>query len=217
MTTVFDLLAAQLGVRRGELPGEWPDGYDDPQPYTPAWQEATPASTGRCVIRVAREFARNAERSSGRSMIMMGGGTNHWYHSDQIYRSMLTLVLLCGCQGVNGGGWAHYVGQEKVRPITGWSTLAFAGDWVAAAALAADDAVLVPDERPVALPAHGAGEFASALGKGTLKGMHLADWSRSRRGSAGCRCIPGFDRNPLDLADEAEAAGSRRPTTSSAS
>ena len=62
-------------------------------------------------------------------MIVMGAGTNHWFHSDQIYRTMLALVLLCGCQGVNGGGWAHYVGQEKVRPITGWSTVAFALDW----------------------------------------------------------------------------------------
>src|SRR5262249_4712505 len=32
VTTVFDLLAAQLGVRRGELPGEWPASYDDPVP-----------------------------------------------------------------------------------------------------------------------------------------------------------------------------------------
>ena len=62
-------------------------------------------------------------------MIMLGAGTNHWFHSDQIYRAILQLVTLCGCQGVNGGGWAHYVGQEKVRPISGWSTLAFALDW----------------------------------------------------------------------------------------
>ena len=48
-------------------------------------------------------------------MIAMGAGTNHWYHSDQIYRTFFTLIMLCGCEGVNGGGWAHYVGQEKVR------------------------------------------------------------------------------------------------------
>ncbi len=29
VTTVFDLLAAQLGVRRGELAGDWPADYDD--------------------------------------------------------------------------------------------------------------------------------------------------------------------------------------------
>ncbi|HET9544470.1 MAG TPA: molybdopterin-dependent oxidoreductase, partial [Gaiellaceae bacterium] len=78
VTTVFDLLAAQLGVRRGDLPGEWPAGYDDPAPYTPAWQEEITGVDAALVTRVAREFARNAERSNGRSMIMMGGGTNHW-------------------------------------------------------------------------------------------------------------------------------------------
>ena len=49
----------------------------------------------------------------------MGAGTNHYFHSDTIYRAFLALVTLTGCQGVNGGGWAHYVGQEKVRPLTG--------------------------------------------------------------------------------------------------
>ncbi len=62
-------------------------------------------------------------------MIIMGSGINHWYHSDMIYRTILNLVLLTGCQGVNGGGWAHYVGQEKVRPLEGWQTIAMARDW----------------------------------------------------------------------------------------
>ena len=58
-------------------------------------------------------------------MIIMGAGINHWFNSDTIYRSILNLIMLCGCQGVNGG-WAHYVGQEKCRPIEGWNTIAFA-------------------------------------------------------------------------------------------
>src|SRR5690606_12237634 len=36
---------------------------------------------------------------------------------------------MCGCVGQSGGGWAHYVGQEKLRPQTGWTPLAFALDW----------------------------------------------------------------------------------------
>ena len=130
VTTVLDLAFAQYGVARDGLPGEWPSGYDDASiPATPAWQqEITGVDAGIC-IRVAREFADNAERTEGRSMIVMGAGTNHWFHSDETYRTMLALLLFCGCQGVNGGGWAHYVGQEKVRPITGWSTVAFALDW----------------------------------------------------------------------------------------
>ena len=31
VTTVFDLLCAQLGVGRDGLPGDWPTGYDDPR------------------------------------------------------------------------------------------------------------------------------------------------------------------------------------------
>ena len=81
------------------------------------------------VIQVAREFAQNAIDTNGRSMIIMGAGINHWFNSDTIYRAILNLVMLCGCQGVNGGGWAHYVGQEKCRPIEGWNTIAFAKDW----------------------------------------------------------------------------------------
>ncbi|HBG21386.1 MAG TPA: nitrate reductase subunit alpha, partial [Desulfobulbaceae bacterium] len=48
---------------------------------------------------------------------------------DMIYRAIINLTTLCGCQGVNGGGWAHYVGQEKIRPQAGWAQLAFGLDW----------------------------------------------------------------------------------------
>jgi nitrate reductase / nitrite oxidoreductase, alpha subunit len=71
----------------------------------------------------------NAEQTRGKSMIFLGAGTNHWFHSDMIYRTIINLTTLCGCQGVNGGGWAHYVGQEKVRPQAAWSQVAFGLDW----------------------------------------------------------------------------------------
>ncbi|HVN62195.1 MAG TPA: nitrate reductase subunit alpha, partial [Gaiellaceae bacterium] len=207
VTTVFDLLAAQLGVRRGELPGDWPAGYDDPKPYTPAWQEEHTGVDASRVIRVAREFARNAERTNGRSMIVMGAGTNHWYHSDQIYRAMLNLVLLCGCQGVNGGGWAHYVGQEKVRPITGWSTLAFALDWNRPPRQQATTPFWFLATDQWRYQRTRAGEHASPVGRGTLKEMHLADCNALAARLGWMPSYPSFDRNPLELADEADAAG----------
>ena len=40
------------------------------------------------AARIGREFAANAEESHGRSMIVMGAGTNHWFHSDTIYRAL---------------------------------------------------------------------------------------------------------------------------------
>jgi nitrate reductase alpha subunit len=33
---------------------------------------------------------------------------------------MINLLVFCGCVGQSGGGWSHYVGQEKLRPQTGW-------------------------------------------------------------------------------------------------
>ncbi len=81
------------------------------------------------VTRLAREWAQNAIDTEGRGMILLGAGTNHWFHSDQIYRAILLLTTITGCQGRNGGGWAHYVGQEKIRPIMGFQHMAFALDW----------------------------------------------------------------------------------------
>ena len=129
VTTIYDLMASQYGIKRFDHELE-AKGYDDASShYTPAWQEQITGVKADVVAQVGREFAQNAIDTKGRSMIIMGAGINHWFNSDTIYRAVLNLVLLCGCQGVNGGGWAHYVGQEKCRPIEGWNTVAFAKDW----------------------------------------------------------------------------------------
>jgi nitrate reductase alpha subunit len=62
-------------------------------------------------------------------MVIIGAAMNHWYHSDMNYRGIINMLVMCGCVGQSGGGWAHYVGQEKLRPQTGWTALAFALDW----------------------------------------------------------------------------------------
>jgi len=48
---------------------------------------------------------------------------------DMNYRGLINMLMLCGCVGQTGGGWAHYVGQEKLRPQCGWLPLAFGLDW----------------------------------------------------------------------------------------
>ena len=207
VTTVFDLLMAQYAVPRDGLPGQWPSGYDDPQPYTPAWQEAITSVPAAAAARVAREFARNAELSRGRSMICMGAGTNHWYHSDQIYRTFFTLTMLCGCQGVNGGGWAHYVGQEKVRPLTGWQNMAFALDWQRPTRHMTGTSFFYLHSDQWRYENFDAGELASPLGRGLFTGRTFADCIAQASRLGWTPSHPFFDRNPLDLADEAARAG----------
>lgn len=126
--TVFDLLVANYGVDQG-LGGHVASSYDDDVPYTPAWQEKITGVSRQNVITVAREFATNAEKTHGKSMVILGAGLNHWYHMDMNYRGIINMLMMCGCIGQSGGGWAHYVGQEKLRPQTGWLPLAFALDW----------------------------------------------------------------------------------------
>ncbi|MEK9802429.1 MAG: nitrate reductase subunit alpha, partial [Curvibacter sp.] len=130
VATVFDLQAANLGVARG-LPGEnAAQNYDENTPYTPAWQEKITGVPRQQLLTVARQFAENADKTQGKSMVIIGAAMNHWYHSDMNYRGIINMLMLCGCIGQSGGGWAHYVGQEKLRPQTGWTALAFALDWI---------------------------------------------------------------------------------------
>lgn len=129
VTTVFDLTVANYGVDNGYGGENVATSYEDNVPYTPAWQERVTGVKPADVIRVAREFARTADKTHGRSMIIIGAAMNHWYHMDMNYRGVINMLMMCGCVGQSGGGWAHYVGQEKLRPQTGWQPLAFALDW----------------------------------------------------------------------------------------
>jgi nitrate reductase alpha subunit len=129
VTTVFDLLMARFGVDRG-LRGFDAASYDDSDvPYTPAWQEQYTGIHRDTVVSFAREWGRNGELTNGKNMIIIGAGANHWYHNNLLYRSGITALMLTGSVGVNGGGLAHYVGQEKLVSAASWGAIAFAQDW----------------------------------------------------------------------------------------
>lgn len=129
VTTVYDLLMAQYGVARG-LQGDYPTNYDDERfPYTPAWSEKYTGIGRKDLLQFAREWGTTAEKTNGKCIIIIGAGINHWYHANLMYRAGIHALMFCGCVGVNGGGLAHYVGQEKLAPMEPWSAVAFAKDW----------------------------------------------------------------------------------------
>ncbi len=129
VASVHDLFLANYGVDRGFGGENVSKSLDDNTPYTPAWAEQITGVPRDKIIQVAREFATNAEKTNGRSMVIIGAAMNHWYHADMNYRGVMNMLVMCGCVGQSGGGWAHYVGQEKLRPQAGWVPLAFALDW----------------------------------------------------------------------------------------
>ncbi|WP_093072305.1 nitrate reductase subunit alpha [Salisediminibacterium halotolerans] len=205
VTSVFDVMMANYAIDRG-IGGEAAANYDDLQPFTPAWQEKITGVEREKVIQIAKEFAQNAADTKGRSMIIMGAGINHWYNSDTIYRAVLNLILLVGAQGVNGGGWAHYVGQEKLRPAEGWQTVMSGKDWQGPPRLQngtsfyyfATDQWRYEDQKM--------GELASPTSDGA-RYEHPADYNVLAARLGWLPSYPTFDKNGIDLYKEAMQNG----------
>lgn len=206
IVTIYDLMTSQYGVRRLNHPLEASSYEDENSMYSPKWQEKVTGVKSSIVTQVAREFAQNAVDTNGRSMIIMGAGINHWFNSDTIYRSILNLVILCGCQGVNGGGWAHYVGQEKCRPIEGWSTIAFAKDWQGPPRLQNATSWFYFATDQWKYEESGVDKLQSPLSN-ELKHQHPADYNVLAARLGWLPSYPQFDCNSLLFGEEAKDAG----------
>ncbi len=75
---------------------------------TPEWAEKITGIPAEKIKELAREIAKS------RTMIVEGGGTNHWYNNDLNNRSMILLLALTGNVGKQGTGFNQYTGQYKV-------------------------------------------------------------------------------------------------------
>ena len=207
VATVFDLLCANYGVDRGLGGDKVASSFDDDVPYTPAWQEPITGVKRDSVISVARAFARNAEKTGGKSMVILGAGINHWYHMDMTYRGIINLLVMCGCVGQEGGGWSHYVGQEKLRPQTGWLPLAFALDWARPPRHMNATSYWYAHSNQWRYETLGIDEILSPLAdKAAWKGS-LIDFNVRAERMGWLPSAPQLQDNPLDVAAAAEAAG----------
>ena len=211
VATVYDLLMAQYGVPRG-LAGQYPKDYNDEDaPYTPAWSEKYTGMSRDLLIRFAREWGTTAKLTKGKCTIIIGAGINHWYHNNLMYRAGIQALMLCGCVGVNGGGLAHYVGQEKLAPGEPWSAIAFAKDWFPPSRLqnAPSWHYVHTDqwryERAFTdyhtVPIHAR--------PGSLAKGHTMDMQVRAVRNGWLPFYPQFNRNTLELVREAEAAGAK--------
>ncbi len=86
--------------------------------WTPEAAAAVTGIDAAQIVTVARAYA-----SAKPAAILMGGGSNHWYHGDLTGRAFALLAALTGNIGRSGGGFSVYVGQYKVRVDTSpwWS------------------------------------------------------------------------------------------------
>ena len=212
VATVFDLLMATYGVGRG-LEGDYPESYDDDTVYTPAWAERYTGISRDTLIRFAREWAVTAQKTEGKCTVIIGAGVNHWYHANLMYRAAIQALVFCGCVGTNGGGLAHYVGQEKLAPMESWASVALSKDWYGPSRLqngpswhyvhsdqwryekSFRDYHTVPADQP----------------EKNIVDEHTIDSNVRAVRNGWLPFYPQFDENPLELVKQAEEAGKDVP------
>ncbi len=207
VATVFDLQVANYGVARGLAGEHAAKDFDDDTPYTPAWQEAITGVPREQVITVARQFAENAEKTQGKSMVIIGAAMNHWYHCDMNYRGVINLLMMCGCIGKSGGGWAHYVGQEKLRPQTGWTALAFALDWIRPPRQQNSTSFFYAHTDQWRYEKLGMEEVLSPLADRKRYGGSMIDYNVRAERMGWLPSAPQLQTNPLKVVRDAHAAG----------
>ena len=102
VTTVFSLLKQKLAD------------------YEPSKASGITGVNAGLITQLAREFSKTKP-----ARIINGAGTNHYYHNDLTNRSQILLAALTGNVGLPGGGFDHYVGQEKIWCDDGFFKLAY--------------------------------------------------------------------------------------------
>ena len=207
VATVFDLMVASYGVDNGLGCENSAKDYFDDKPYTPAWQEKHTGVKPELVIQVAREFAQNAHDTEGRSMVIVGAGLNHWYHMDMAYRGIINMLMMCGSIGKSGGGWCPYVGQEKLRPQSGWIPLTFATDWHRPPRQMHGTSFFYAHTSQWRHEKVGVDEILAPDADGNMSKLSMIDYNAKAERMGWLPSAPQLGENPLDIADQAAAAG----------
>jgi nitrate reductase / nitrite oxidoreductase, alpha subunit len=208
VATVFDLFCANYSLDRGLGGSNVASTYDDDVPFTPAWAEKITGVRRDKIIQVAREFADNAEKTNGKSMVIIGAAMNHWYHMDMNYRAVINMLVMCGCVGQSGGGWAHYVGQEKLRPQTGWAPLAFALDWARPPRHMNSTSAWYAHSNQWRYETVTAAEILSPTApEGDWKTLSLIDYNIRAERMGWLPSAPQLKTNPLEVGRAAKASG----------
>ena len=207
VATVHDLFMANYGVDSGLGGPNVARSFEDDVPYTPAWAEKITGVPRDKIIHVAREFATNAEKTNGRSMVIIGAAMNHWYHADMNYRGVINMLAMCGCIGQSGGGWAHYVGQEKLRPQAGWVPLAFALDWCRPPRQQNSTSAFYAHTDQWRYETINVGDIVSPTAPAGEWGGAIIDYNVRAERMGWLPSAPQLQTNPLEIARAAAAAG----------
>ncbi|HKJ94121.1 MAG TPA: nitrate reductase subunit alpha, partial [Gammaproteobacteria bacterium] len=107
----------------------------------------------------------------------------------------------------SGGGWAHYVGQEKLRPQTGWLPVAFALDWARPPRHMNGTSFFYAHSDQWRYEKLQVREILSPLAKPDDWHGTMLDYNVRAERMGWLPSAPQLDRNPLDVCREAAEAG----------
>ncbi|MEV3841167.1 hypothetical protein RI497_01765, partial [Aeromonas veronii] len=109
--------------------------------------------------------------------------------------------------GQSGGGWAHYVGQEKLRPQTGWQPLAFGLDWQKPPRHMNGTSFFYNHSSQWRYEKLDAQELLSPLADASKYSKHLIDMNVKAERLGWLPSSPQLNTNPLSIAEQAKALG----------
>jgi nitrate reductase alpha subunit len=207
VATIYDVTMGQYGVSRG-LAGEYPSDYNDKeQSYTPAWQEIFTGIDRKTVIKFAREWASTAEKTEGKCMVIVGAAINHWFHGNLMYRAAIMAQMLTGCNGKNGGGMNHYVGQEKLAPVDSWGAIMSSKDHGSIARLQQAPIWHYINSSQWRYDGNQA-DYNSLPNNGDKRAhMHSADWTVMAVRNGWMPFYPQYNKSNFDIIKDAQMAG----------
>ncbi len=207
VTTIYDLMMGHYGVGRG-LPGSYPSDYDNKEEaYTPAWQEIFTGVGRKTVIKFAEEWASTAKATNGKCMVIVGAAINHWFHGNLMYRASIMAQMLTGCNGVNGGGMNHYVGQEKLAPVESWGAIMGGKDWQDATRLQQAPIWHYINSDQWRYDGNQATYNSIPEGENPLGNMHSADWVVMSVRNGWMPFYPQYNKHNFTIVEEARKAG----------
>jgi nitrate reductase alpha subunit len=138
-------------------------------------------------------------------MVIVGAGINHWFHENLIYRSAIMAQMLTGCNGKNGGGMNHYVGQEKLAPMDSWSAIMSSKDWGTAPRL--QQGPIWHYINSCQWRYDGNQKKYNSAPDNELANMHSADWAVKAVKNGWMPYYPQYSKSNFDIVKDAKAAG----------
>src|SRR3989304_2891478 len=160
------------------------------------------------MIKLPREWADTAEATKGKCMVIFGAAINHWFHGNLMYRSAIQAQLFTGCNGVNGGGMNHYVGQEKLAPVDSWGTIMAAKDWQGANRLQQAPIWHYINSDQWRYDGNQS-EYNSVPKDNKFSQMHTADFTVMAVRNGWMPFYPQYNKSNLDIVKDAVASGAK--------